>query len=299
MRFFIDSLLVASRHRRYRPDCGTDTHNGPSPSLGTRGADGQAPLVLFPFAHRVGRRGRARWRSAEPRCGTIGLMEITWLGETCVRLRGREGTVVADAYRSVAGPTGRGLTADISTYSHAEMPAPWTPADGDATALGASGTGVVPPTSLETAFLIDAPGEYEVHEVLVTGVRTYRDDSRGGERGVNTAFVYELDGLDVLHLGDIGHLLTEQMLDEIGSVQIALVPVGGALGTARAVELVTGLGASLVVPMPIGDEPQQALGRFLKEMSVTDPQPVQRLSVSISTVPQETTVVVLEQRGRS
>jgi L-ascorbate metabolism protein UlaG (beta-lactamase superfamily) len=226
-------------------------------------------------------------------------MEITWLGETCVRLRGREGVVVADAYRSVAGPTGRGLTADICTYSHAERVAPWAPEDGGATALGRSALGVAPPTSLEPAFLIDAPGEYEVHEILVTGVRTYRDDGRGSERGVNTAFVYELDGLDVIHLGDIGHVLTEQMLGEVGSVQVALVPLGGALSTARAVELVTGLGANLVLPMPLGDDAQQALERFLKEMSVTDPQPVQRLSVTISTVPLEATVVVLEQRSRT
>jgi len=226
-------------------------------------------------------------------------MEITWLGETCVRLRGREGTVVADAYRSVAGPTGRGLTADICTYSHAERPAPWSPVPEGSAPFGTSATGVTPPTSLESAFLIDAPGEYEVHEVLVTGVRTYRDDTKGSERGVNTAFVYELDGLDVIHLGDIGHVLTEQMLGEVGSVQVALVPLGGALSTARAVELVTGLGANLVVPMLVGDEQPQALERFLKEMSVTDPQPVQRLSVSISTVPQETTVVVLEQRART
>jgi L-ascorbate metabolism protein UlaG (beta-lactamase superfamily) len=226
-------------------------------------------------------------------------MEITWLGETCVRLRGREGTVVADAYRSVAGPTGRGLTADICTYSHAETAAPWAPVEASAARIGNSILGVAAPTSLEAAFLIDAPGEYEVHEVLVTGVRTYRDDVRGRERGVNTAFVFELDGLDVIHLGDIGHVLTEQMLGEIGSVQVALVPIGGALGTARAVELITGLGANLVVPMTVGDEPQAALDRFLKEMSVTDPQPVQRLTVSISTVPQETTVAVLEPRPRS
>jgi L-ascorbate metabolism protein UlaG (beta-lactamase superfamily) len=225
-------------------------------------------------------------------------MEITWLGETCVRLRGREGTVVADAYRSVAGPTGRGLTADICTYSHAEKAAPWAPPDGGAL-LGHTALGIAPPTSLEPAFLIDAPGEYEVHEVLVTGVRTYRDDRQGSERGVNTAFVYELDGLDVIHLGDVGHVLTEQMLSEVGSVQVALVPIGGALSTTRAMELVTGLGANLIVPMAIGDDSVQALERFLKEMSVTDPQPVARLSVSISTVPQETTVVVLEQRART
>jgi L-ascorbate metabolism protein UlaG (beta-lactamase superfamily) len=225
-------------------------------------------------------------------------MEITWLGETCVRLRGREGIVVADAYRSVAGPTGRGLTADICTYSHAEQAAPWAPTEASPV-IGHTSLAIAVPTSLESAFLIDAPGEYEVHEVLVTGVRTYRDDSRGAERGLNTAFVYELDGLDVIHLGDIGHVLTEQMLGEVGSVQVALVPIGGALPTARAVELVTGLGANLVVPLPVGDEGQQALERFLKEMSVTDPQPVARLSVSISTVPQETTVVVLEQRART
>jgi L-ascorbate metabolism protein UlaG (beta-lactamase superfamily) len=225
-------------------------------------------------------------------------MEITWLGETCVRLRGREGSVVADAYRSVAGPTGRGLTADICTYSHAEQAAPWAPTE-TGPVIGHTSLGIAVPTSLESAFLIDAPGEYEVHEILVTGVRTYRDDSRGAERGVNTAFVYELDGLNVIHLGDIGHVLTEQMLGEVGSVQVALVPIGGALSTARAVELVTGLGAHLVIPMSVGDDAQLALERFLKEMSVTDPQPVPRLSVSISTVPQETTVVVLEPRPRT
>ena len=99
---------------------------------------------------------------------------------------------------------------------------------------------------------------------------------RAAERGPNTSFVYELDGLYAIHLGDIGHVLTEQMLGEIGSVQVACIPIGGALSPARAAELVAGLDANLVVPMPLGDEEQRAhaLERFLKEMSVTDPQPV-------------------------
>ena len=227
-------------------------------------------------------------------------MEITWLGDTCVRLKGREGVVVADAYRTVAGPTGRGLTADICTYSHADGASVATKPSAPGT-LSTTVLGVIRPTSLEPAFTIDAPGEYEVHEVLVTGVRTFRDDAKGSERGPNTSFVYELDGLYAIHLGDIGHVLTEQMLGEIGSVQVALVPIGGALSPARAAELVAGLDANLVIPMPLGDEEQRAhaLERFLKEMSVTDPQAVARLTVSISTVPQETTVVVLEARPRT
>ncbi len=228
-------------------------------------------------------------------------MEITWLGDTCVRLKGREGVVVTDAYRTVAGPTGRGLTADICTYSHADGASVATGNHGTPGALSTTVLGVIRPTSLESAFTIDAPGEYEVHEVLVTGVRTFRDDSRGAERGDNTAFVFEMDGLQAIHLGDVGHVLTEQMLGEIGNVQVACIPVGGALTAGRAAELAAGLDANLVIPMPVGDEDQRAaaLERFLKEMSVTDPQPVARLNVTISTVPQETTVVVLEQRART
>ena len=107
-------------------------------------------------------------------------MEITWLGDTCVRFKGREGVVVADAYRSVAGPTGRGLTADICTYSHADGASVATRDDRLAPgALSTTVLGVIRPTSLESAFTIDAPGEFEVHEVLVTG-RTHLPRRRQG-----------------------------------------------------------------------------------------------------------------------
>jgi L-ascorbate metabolism protein UlaG (beta-lactamase superfamily) len=231
-------------------------------------------------------------------------MEITWLGDTCIRMRGREGVVAADAFRSVAGPTGRGLTADICTYSHADPSDPPRPGTKAAQRAGPAkgGLGIVRPSSLESAFVIDAPGEYEVHDILITGVRTFRDEAQGAVRGFNTTFVFELDGIHVAHLGDTGHPLNDEMRAEIGSVQVACVPIGSALTVAHAAEMVGALDANLVVPMPTGDDPelaQRALERFLKEMSVTDPQPVQRLSVSISTVPQEATVVVLEARGKS
>jgi len=224
-------------------------------------------------------------------------MEITWYGETCVRYRGREGVVLADGFRAVIGPTGRGVTADVATYSHPDDAPP--PTRGRATAKS-NGASVLRPTSLEPAFLLDGPGEYEVHEVLVHGVQTFRDDSRGAERGANTCFVYELDGIHAVHLGDIGHLLDEDGLGEIGTVDVICVPVGSALTAARAAELVAQLDARLIVPMPVGadDASQAALERFLHEMSVQDPVAVPKLNVTISTVPQETTVVVLDSRGK-
>ena len=226
-------------------------------------------------------------------------MEITWYGGTCVRLRGRDAVVVADAYQSVVGPTGRGITADIATYSHPDDApvAKGKAAKGRRTRDGLT----VLPSSLEDTFSIDSPGEYEVKEVLLTGVRTYRDDAKGEERGRSTAFVVELDGLHTIHLGDVGHLLTEEELGDIGSVDIACVPVGGVLNVARTAALIAQLDPKLVVAMPVcPDEADcaDALAKFFHEMG-GEATPQQKLSVTISTLPQETTAVLLESRGKT
>ena len=223
-------------------------------------------------------------------------MEITWYGGTCVRLRGRDAVVVADAYQSAVGPTGRGITADVVTFSHPDD-APL--AKGAKGGVRSRDGGTVIASSLEPAFCLDGPGEYEVKDVLITGVRTYRDDKRGADRGKQTSFVVELDGMHTIHLGDIGHLLTEEKLADVGRVDIACVPVGGALTATRAAELIAQLGPRVVVAMPVcppGPDCDEALAKFFAEMGgVPALQP--KLSVSVSTLPEETTAVLLESRG--
>lgn len=222
-------------------------------------------------------------------------------------MRGREGIVVADAYPRIVGPTGRGLTADILTFSHPdgqptlglEAPAMTRRID-KATSRASSKNGTTIPTSLESAFLLDSPGEYDVHGILVTGVRTFRDEKQGSERGFNTCFIFELDGVHIIHLGDVGHLLTEEELGDVGTVEVVCVPVGGSLQAAKAAELAAQLDAKLVVPMPLdGDAGKAELERFLHEMSVQHGAAVPKLSVTHSSLPTETTVVLLEPRGRS
>jgi hypothetical protein len=226
-------------------------------------------------------------------------MEITSFGGTCLRFKGREGVVVADGYAALVGPTGRGLTADIATYSHAEDQAALR-LDGDRRDPLRRGDGIKIPTSLATAFLLDSPGEYEVHEILVTAVRTYRDEQKGALRGRNMCFVYELDGLHAVHLGEIGHLLSEDMVDRMGTVEVACVPIGGSLPAARAAELVTQLDAKLIVPMPLeADGVAAEMEKFLHEMSVHQPEAATKLTVSISSLPPEATVALLEARGRT
>ncbi|MER3417568.1 MAG: lactamase [Chloroflexota bacterium] len=222
-------------------------------------------------------------------------MELTWYGRTCVRLRGKDAVVVCDPYPSVVGPTGRGLSGDIVTFSHPDEEPP-AKGKGRRTRDGA----IVLPTSLERAFDLVGPGEYEVKQVLITGVRTHRDDQRGAERGRQTAFAIELDGVHTVHLGDIGHLLSEEALAEIGSVDVACVPVGGALTATKAAELIAQLDPKIVVPMPVcPDEADcaEALRRFLHEMGA-QPAPQPRLSVTPTSLPTETTTVLLEARGK-
>jgi L-ascorbate metabolism protein UlaG (beta-lactamase superfamily) len=222
-------------------------------------------------------------------------MELTWYGRTCVRLRGRDAVLVADPYQAVVGPTGRGITGDIVTFSHPDdtpIPRPKGKLSRDEmTHL---------PSSLDDAFVLDGPGEYEVKEVLITGVRTYRDETRGSDKGRQTSFVVELDGLHTIHLGDIGHLLTEQELADIGAIDIACIPIGGALTPTRAAELVAQMDPRIVVPMPVCDDEADctdALARFFHEMG-GEPSTQPKLSVSASSLPAETTTVLLESRGK-
>jgi hypothetical protein len=211
-------------------------------------------------------------------------------------MKGKDAVVVADAYQSVVGPTGRGITGDIVTYSHPDDSRP-PKAKGRVSRDG----GTVIPSSLEDAFCLDGPGEYEVKDVLITGIRTFRDDHRGNERGRNVAFIVELDGVHVIHLGDIGHLLTEDKLTDIGPVDVACVAVGGQMPANKAAELVAQLDAKVVVPLPVCDDADaaEALAKFLHEMGVsTPPAPQSKLALMPSTLPSEVTTVLLEPRGK-
>lgn len=222
-------------------------------------------------------------------------MELTWYGRTCVRLRGKDAVVVADPFQSVVGPTGRGLTGDIVTFSHPDD-TPLPKAKGKPSRDGRT----LLPSSLDQAFVLDGPGEYEVKEVLITGVRTYRDDTNGAEAGRQVSFAVELDGVHTIHLGDIGHLLSEEKLADIGPVDIVCVPLGGTLSPSQAAAVVAQFDPRIVVPMPICDDEAdcaEALKRFFHEMGA-EPATQPKLSVTATSLPSETITVLLESRGK-
>ncbi len=222
-------------------------------------------------------------------------MEVQWYGRTCIRLRGRDAVLVADPYQAVVGPTGRGITADIVTFSHPDD-TPLPRAKGRTSRDGMTRL----PSSLDDAFVLDGPGEYEVKDVLITGVRTFRDGSSGAEAGKSVSFAIEIDGVHVMHLGDIGHLLTEEKIGDLGTIDIVCVPLGGTLTPTETAALVAQLDPRIVVPMPVCEDDAdcaEALRKFFHEMGA-EPVTQPKLSVTASSLPSETTTVVLESRGK-
>lgn len=198
--------------------------------------------------------------------------------------------MVTDPYDPSLGLNLPKLSADIVTVSHHHKDHDYLRA--------VAGT-----TRREHPFLIDSPGEYEISGVSVFGIRTFHDARQGSERGVNTVFVVHIDELSVAHLGDLGHPLSETQLEEIGDVDVALVPVGGVytLNPARALEVIRQLTPSIVVPMHFRSEKHdpQRFGKlvpvddFLQEGGFEQAQRVDKLSLTKTALPEETEVVVL------
>jgi L-ascorbate metabolism protein UlaG (beta-lactamase superfamily) len=128
---------------------------------------------------------------------------------------------------------------------------------------------------------------------------------RGAERGENVIFAVEMDGVHVCHLGDLGHLLTEEELAELGPIDVLLVPAGGnfTISPAEAAEVVAQISPKIVIPMHFATDGASAdlLGpeRFLHELAVGEPIRQPKAVVQASSLPEETQVVLLEARGRT
>lgn len=211
-------------------------------------------------------------------------MDITWLGHSCFRIRGKEATIVTDPCPPSTGYNIGKVTADIVTISHDHE---------NYTYLKAiSGK----PT------IIDQPGEYEISEAFITAVTTYQDASKGAERGKNLSFIIEMEGLRVCHLGNIGHTPTAEQAEEMTGVDVLLIPVGGhdTIDGATAAEVVSLLEARIVVPMHYktdalkdGLEPPD---RFLKELGVSAGEPQPKLTITYNTVPSEIKAILLDYK---
>jgi len=148
--------------------------------------------------------------------------------------------------------------------------------------------------------LVTGPGEYEISGVLITGIATFHDLERGQKRGKNTVYLIEADEVSVCHLGDLGHVLTAEQVEEIGTVDVLLLPVGGVstINAPVAAEVVRQLEPKAVVPMHYKTEALswelEPVDRFLKEIGVKEINSQPKLSFTRSSLPVSTQVFLLD-----
>jgi L-ascorbate metabolism protein UlaG (beta-lactamase superfamily) len=213
-------------------------------------------------------------------------MEIDWFGLSCFRIRSREATVITDPYEKSIGLKLPRPRADIVTVSHNHA--------GHDNADGVAGGPKV----------LNGPGEYEISNVFVTGVQTFHDKRSGRDRGKNTVYAINIEGMNVCHLGDIGHIPTQGQADAIGDVDILLVPVGGgnALNASDAAEVVSLFEPLIVIPMhyrvPDLAVKLDSVDKFIKEMGIKPPDPQESLNVKRDGLPKEMQVVLLEMKQK-
>jgi L-ascorbate metabolism protein UlaG (beta-lactamase superfamily) len=148
--------------------------------------------------------------------------------------------------------------------------------------------------------VVTQPGEYEIGGVLITGIATFHDQERGKNRGKNIVYLIEVDEVSVCHLGDLGHVLTTGQVEEVGSVDVLLLPVGGVttIDSPLAAEVVRQLEPKVVVPMHYKTKALnwelEPVDRFLREIGLKQLTSQPKLSLTKSNLPADTQVYTLD-----
>ncbi len=208
-------------------------------------------------------------------------MDITSFGQSSFKIKGKTATLVTDPFDSPF--TGlkfpKHIEANIVTVSHSHE-------DHNATA------------QIEgNPFIVAGPGEYEIKGVGIVGISSHHDSEK---KELNTIYRIEMDDLSIVHLGDLGRMLTSDEVDELNGVDILMIPVGGTytIDASQAAKLVSEIEPSIIIPMhylrPGLKFDLAPVSAFLKEMAQETVTAQPKLIVSKAKLPEQKQIIVLE-----
>lgn len=210
-------------------------------------------------------------------------MKITYLGHAAFLLEADEIRILMDPYEAGTGGYGAlSYEVDVVTASHEHSDHNYVQAaQGNPQVLrGLTGDGW-------------QDVDYSINGVSFASVKTFHDDAEGLDRGRNAAFIVELDGLRLVHLGDLGHLLDEEQASVLSPVDILLIPTGGhyTIGPTEADQVIEQLNPRVIIPMhyrtqEISGWPLQDLDTFLEGKANIKHSGEKSVSVSKSTLPE-------------
>lgn len=196
-------------------------------------------------------------------------MEIKYLAHSSFLVKTKDAKLVMDPFDpSFVGLKFAKQEADIVTISHEHK--------------DHSHRGLIEGTPL----ILTWPGQFEKKGIRVWGYRSYHDKVEGKERGEVILYKFESEGISLLHCGDLGVIPSDALLDEIGDVDVLMVPVGGkyALNADEAMQLIKKIEPSIVIPMHYGREGLAIEGlapldEFLKKMGIATIEAVDKLVI--------------------
>ena len=213
-------------------------------------------------------------------------MQLTWKGQSCFEISSSQGkdnrvTIVIDPFDEDTGLRLPKLEADVLLITHQHHD--------HNNKKAVSGN----------PFLIDGPGEYEVKGVFIQGVQASHGVS--GEKDQNTIYTINVEDLKICHLGDLGQKeLTPEQVEQIGEVDILLIPVGGVstISAKEAVKIMSQIEPSIIIPMhyqiPKLKIKLEGLDKFLKTMGMKSVTPLEKLTIKkIDIISEEAKIVVL------
>jgi L-ascorbate metabolism protein UlaG (beta-lactamase superfamily) len=214
-------------------------------------------------------------------------MNIIWYGQSFFKIEGDKSVLVIDPFENSYGLKMPRLAADVVTVSHDHH---------DHNNIGA-----IRGTSESEPFVITGPGEYEVKGIFIQGVRAFHDNKEGAERGENIMYRYEIDGISLGHLGDLGHLLQNGQIEKMEGVDILMIPVGGAvtIDAKLATEIISQIEPRIVIPMHydlpgLKTKTKLAdLGPFCKEIGVCPKEKINKFKIAKKDLPQDNLQIIV------
>ena len=161
-------------------------------------------------------------------------MKLKWLAHASFLITADDGTrIITDPYETGEGFAHSAIneSADIVTVSHEHFD------HNNAAAVGGN-----PEVIKDSA---------EVKGITFKAVPTAHDEKGGSERGKNNIYCFQVDGIRVCHMGDLGHLLTDNQVVEVGKVHVLLIPVGGffTINAQTAQMVAEQVRARVIIPM--------------------------------------------------
>lgn len=150
---------------------------------------------------------------------------------------------------------------------------------------------VATPVSRQEAFVIDREGEYEIAGVQFTAIKTASDNNNGVDGGKNLVMAIVVDGLHIVHLGNLGIKLTDSQIEKLGSVDVMMVPIGGkgTLDANGAIDLIKEVQPSYVIPMQL-----VGLDEFLeKNKYPLAGETVHKVKIDEGSLPDDTQILLM------